>query len=242
MFEASASVSGVTNPAVFSLDNIAPRIDPSADPRTATIGDRFRAPLAVTVRGADGKPVAGASITFTLGSSSGNGSSSASTAGATFPGGTTQTTVTTDAAGRAVSPLFTANTVAGNFLASASTAGTSAATFTLRNLAGKPTTITCGAATGESTALGTRFPVRFAVTVTDAHDNPVKGVTVTFAAPRHGASGVFDRGKPIAKVKTDTKGIAVAPAFVANHTQGGYVVRATVAGHSTGFAAINATG
>jgi hypothetical protein len=41
------------------------------------------------------------------------------------------------------------------------------------------------------------------------------------------------------KVKTDARGIAVAPSFVANGTQGGYVVRATAGGHSAAFALVN---
>ena len=43
----------------------------------------------------------------------------------------------------------------------------------------------------ESTAVGTRFPIRLAVTVTDTHGNAVAGALVTFTAPAHGPSGSF---------------------------------------------------
>jgi len=77
------------------------------------------------------------------------------------------------------------------------------------------------------------------VTVSDKDGNPVAGVIVTFRAPSGGASGRFDGTKRTVEVKTDTKGIAVAPRFVANETQGGYVVRAGAAGHATAFALVN---
>ena len=40
-------------------------------------------------------------------------------------------------------------------------------------------------------------------------------------------------------MKTDARGVAVAPSFVAGRSQGGYVVRATAAGHSAAFALVN---
>jgi hypothetical protein len=42
-------------------------------------------------------------------------------------------------------------------------------------------------------------------------------------------------------VRTDAHGVAVAPTFVANSSQGGYAVRATVtgAGHAAAFALVN---
>ena len=40
-------------------------------------------------------------------------------------------------------------------------------------------------------------------------------------------------------IRTDAKGVAVAPRFVANRTAGGYVVSASVGGHSAAFALVN---
>jgi hypothetical protein len=101
--------------------------------------------------------------------------------------------------------------------------------------------------------MGAPFPIRLAVTVTDAQKNPVPGAPVTFAAPSAGASGRFTthtRGSHshrarvwrshTVQVKTDACGIAVAPAFTANHLQGGYIVEASVK-HSrpAAFALVN---
>ncbi len=106
--------------------------------------------------------------------------------------------------------------------------------------AGEPLELTAGVGSRQSAAVGTPFPLRLAITVTDAQRNPVPGALVTFSAPSTGASGRFtahSRGQahhhaPISppytvKVKTNACGIAVAPAFTANDTRGGYIVKAT---------------
>jgi hypothetical protein len=170
---------------------------------------------------------------------------------------------TTNAFGIATSPLFTANSTAGSFTATAAVSGkepsggkensgassSDAATpvsFSLSNLAGKPTKLAPGVGSTQSTTAGTPFPIRLAVTVTDAEKNPVPGAQITFSAPTSGASGRFtdrssidhSRGSDhhrshlsythMVKVKTSACGIAVAPAFTANHLPGGYIVKATV--------------
>jgi hypothetical protein len=139
---------------------------------------------------------------------------------------------------------LTANDVAGAFTATASTSGTPrVATFRLRNLAGKVTTVSVGAAASEATPVGTRFPIRFAVTVKDAANNPVSGAVVTFSAPASAASGSFDlhgRSVRTVRVRTDSAGVAVAPSFTANGTQGGYAVSARVKGAAAvAFATVN---
>ena len=245
-FTATAASAGVTNPAMFTLDNLAAKLATvvASDPlRSATVGARFPAPLEVRVVAGDGKPVQGATVTFTLGSSGGGGGSNAATsAAASFLGGSAQATETTNAAGRAVSPALTANTSAGAFTATASLGGTAeVTTFALRNLAGKPTTISAGAAATEQATEGTRFPIRLAVTVTDKHGNPVAGVLVKFSAPGHGPSGRFPHGLHSVRVRTNAAGIAVAPAFTANTTTGGYVVKAAAEASSAAaaFALVN---
>ena len=104
----------------------------------------------------------------------------------------------------------------------------------------EPAAVSAGTAATESTTVGTRFPIRLAVTVTDKYGNPV--------ARRHRPLLGSDAAEPVAastarnaqsRTKTDAKGIAVAPPFVANRTEGGYVVRASVAGHSAAFALVN---
>ncbi len=89
-----------------------------------------------------------------------------------------------------------------------------------------------GVASTESTVVGTRFPVRLAVTVTDKNGNAVAGVTVRFTAPGRGASGRFNGTKRMVAIRTDAKGVAVAPRFVANRAAGGYVVSASAGGHA----------
>jgi protocatechuate 3,4-dioxygenase beta subunit len=230
---------------------------------------RYPEPLQVRVLDADGDAVAGATVTFALGSggSGACGTNTAASASATFSGGGTQATATTGATGVASSPALTANATAGSFTATAAVAGreptagssgaagASAATpvsFTLSNLAGKPATLTTGVGSTQSTPAGTPFRIRLAVTVTDAQQNPVAGALVTFSAPLAGASGRFTmhaRGPHrrirvshphTVRVKTDACGIAVAPAFAADDTRGGYVVEAT-AGHArpAAFALVN---
>ncbi len=104
----------------------------------------------------------------------------------------------------------------------------------------QPLRVIPGVGSMQSTVVGTPFPVPLAVTVSDAHEKPVAGALVTFSAPVAGASGRFTvhaRGRhrrvrivhpDTVRVKTDDRGIAVAPAFIANDTPGGYIVMATV--------------
>ncbi len=106
--------------------------------------------------------------------------------------------------------------------------------------AGEPVKLTAGVGSTQSAPVGTPFPIPLAVTVTDAQKNPVPGALITFSAPLAGASGRFtvhSRGPHhrtrvshlyTVKVKSDACGIAVAPAFTANDTQGGYIVEAAV--------------
>jgi hypothetical protein len=125
--------------------------------------------------------------------------------------------------------------------------------FSLANLAGRPASLTPGVGATQSAPAGSAFSVRLAVTVTDAQKNPVPSVPITFSAPAGGASGRFtvrSRGHqhraPVTHprtvvVDTNACGIAVAPAFTAGDTHGGYVVKAT-AKHArpAAFALVNA--
>ena len=112
--------------------------------------------------------------------------------------------------------------------------------FSLSNLAGKPVKLATGVGSTQSTPAGTSFPIRLAVTVTDAQKNPVPDTQITFSAPTRGASGRFtvhargshhDRGRVshayTVRVKTSACGIAVAPPITASHQPGGYIVKAS---------------
>jgi adhesin/invasin len=237
-FSATASAEGLVEPVVYSLRNTATKTALAATSRagqTATVTAAYRRPLQARVLDGDGHPVEGASVAFTIGAS-------ASGAGASFAGGGTQATALTDASGLATSPSFRASSAAGRFTATATTAGvTQPVSFSLRNVAGRPTVIAAGVAATASTPVSSRFPIRLAVTVTDANNNPVRGVRVTFTAPVRGPRGHFTHGARTVHVTTNASGIAVAPAFTAGRLPGGYVVTASVGGakRAAAFALVN---
>jgi hypothetical protein len=213
----------------------------------------------VKVLDGNGNPVAGASVTFTLTASTDSsacGTSSSSSAGsaadASFTDGATQASATSNASGIATSPALTANGEAGTLTASAalgssggsephggtSTSSVAPALFTLTNLAGKPAKIAPGVGSTQSTPAGSAFPIRLAVTVTDAQKNPVPGALVTFSAPAAGgrftlrSHGSRHHRARVSyahtvKVKTSACGIAVAPSFTASRQPGGYIVKAS---------------
>jgi protocatechuate 3,4-dioxygenase beta subunit len=261
-FMAMASTGGVSTVAMFSLDNHAAANTITAtglSAAKATVDLRYSHPLQARVLDASGQPVEGAQVTFTL-TAADNGAT------ASFLGAGNTVTELTDMQGVASSPALTANKTAGSFMATAITAGQAApASYRLTNKAGAPYALIAGAADGATTEIGTRFPVRFAVTVADKDGNPVSGAVISFTAPSRGASGHFTttvhrkrsqasslkrstkpmrRASRIARVRTDAEGIAIAPPFTANRVTGGYIVRATANGSSkrAAFALVNVRG
>jgi protocatechuate 3,4-dioxygenase beta subunit len=257
----------------FSLTNTATGVPariiamPPAS-RTARVASRYARPLQVQVLDSSGNPVAGTTVSFTLGTGGASRCGVSALAGASFAGGGTQAAATTDASGVASSPSFIANNASGTFTATAaisspgsgsgsektSAGNTTPASFTLSNLAGNPAKLTPGLGATQSTRVGTRFAIVLAVTVTDAEKNPVRGASVTFAAPARGPSGRFttrSRGsrhrrshtsrRRAVTVKTDTCGIALAPPFTATDRRGGYIVKATAPhARAAAFALVNA--
>ena len=155
-------------------------------------------------------------------------------ASASFVGGAgAQASATTGSSGIATSPSLTAGTVAGSFVATATAAASSGAgaggsgggvgtgaaasgatieaSFALSNLAGEPSSVTAGVGAMQSTASGMRFPMRLAVTVTDAEKNPVAGTPVTSRRPP-GARAPVSRGARAA--------LGIAPHLPSPHGQG----------------------
>ena len=221
-------------------------------PQTAILGTAFATGLQVALSNSDGCPVtsaaAGIPVTFTAPPGGASGVFSTS--------GSNTVIVGADASGSVAAPAFTANSAAGSYTVTASSQyGT--VSFSLTNTAagiwcstlgrrvsvstGEPVKLTPGVGSTQSTTAGARFPIRLAVTVTDAEKNPVGGAEITFSAPTRGASGRFtlrSRGSRhhrarvshpyTVKVKTSVCGIAVAPAFTASHLPGGYIVKASV--------------
>jgi hypothetical protein len=257
-------------------------------PQTAMLGSAFATNLQVAFTNSNGCPVttavAGIPVTFSAPTVGASGSFSAS--------GSNTVTVGSDASGMTAAPMFIANYAAGGYTVTASSTYGSL-TFSLTNvegsdssdcgavantttpstdespagIAGRPTKLTVGIGATQSTPAGTRFPIRLAVTVTDAEKHPVPGVLVTFAAPDRGPSGYFTvpaggAHVPVplalpsarsgsygprphrthrrrAEVRTDTCGIALAPALTANHHAGGYIVVASVEHVKAAFALVN---
>jgi adhesin/invasin len=244
-FTATATVAHVTEPARFALDNLAARphtISPVGSSRLyATVGTRYPRRLRARIRTANGHPVAGATVTFLLGSASSASATSAGGPGATFTGGASQATAKTGAQGIATSPPLAANHAAGSFTATATAGGASgAALFRLHNRAGAPAAMTVGVGAAQSTTTGARFAIPLAVTVTDSQGNRAAGVPVTFTAPSSGPGGSFPRGDTKVIVRTNSSGVAVAPPLTANEQQGGYIVTATVQGaRPVAFALVN---
>ena len=225
-----ATSSAATGSALFSLTNDdagipATIVASQGSGQTAATGAGFSLPLTATITDAQGLPVAGASVTFSVTP----GSTGAS---ASFAGSGSSVSEATNSNGVATTPVLTAGSVAGSLSVIATVRGlNTTVTFPLTVTAGVPYALTLGAGASQSAAAGTSFAVPLAVTVTDSHGNPVPGVTVTFAAPTSGASGTFGPGDGSqVQVTTDSKGIAVAPTFVANGIAGGYIVTALVAG------------
>src|SRR5260370_19624660 len=99
---------------------------------------------------------------------------------------------TTIASGVATSTTFTANATAGgpyNVVASAT--GATSANFALTNTTGPAAKVTLTSGSAHSVATNTAFAAPLVATVTDAGNNPVRGLVLTFTAPASGASGTF---------------------------------------------------
>jgi hypothetical protein len=234
-FTATATAAG-SAAVTFALRNLPARVSLVARSRSTTVARGYRARLVATLRDNRNRSIRGASVVFTV--------TTSSRASANFLDGNKQATVETGANGRAIAPPLVANTIAGTFVVTAGIAGsTDLARARLRNLAGRPATVTVGAASGESTPTSSRFPVPLAVTVADRYGNRVAGARVTFSTRAHGASGYFAavHKRGTARVRTNAQGIAVAPPFTANDVVGGYLVRASVerTGAHGSFALVN---
>jgi hypothetical protein len=188
----------------------------AGDNQSATVATAFLNRLQVRVTSPYGEPVAGGRLTFTA---------PASGAGATFTGGTSTAPASIDPLGLAFSPAVTANTTAGRYGVTVDTLGAAFPVgFLLTNTAGAPASLAAVAGSGQSTTVGYAFATPLQVRVTDQYGNPVPGVSVHFAAPTSGASGIF---QGTAVVATGPDGIASAPTLVANTRAGSYLVTAS---------------
>src|SRR5208283_5146493 len=191
-------------------------------PQSATVNTPFATPLSATVTDAFGNLVAGVTVTFIAPETG---------ASVNFGDGMISATATTNPAGVATSPSFSANCAVGSYTVTASVTGVETpASFLLTNNPGSPASITATGGTPQGTPIKSSFTIPLAATVMDACSNPLAAVNVAFAAPATGASGTFAGGSASATVATTALGVATAPAFTANVTQGSYNVTAAVAG------------
>lgn len=191
----------------------------NGDGQVATAGAVLPVVPAVRVVDGSGNPVTGVNVTFTV--TSGGGTTSP-------PSGNT---VATDASGVAALASWTLGT----------TAGTNSLTASVAGLAGSPVTFTAtgvaGAATQMSTAVGAQTatvntPVSTdpSVLVTDANNNPVSGVNVTFTVTAGGGSISSPTGNTVV---TNASGVAALSSWTLGTTAGANAIQATSAGLPT---------
>jgi hypothetical protein len=218
-YSVTASVSGVSPSATFSLTNdpgpantLTPGVNTT--PQTAPITTAFAVALSVTVTDSSGNTIAdGTQVTF---------AAPPSGASATFPNGGVATTTNGIA-----SIAATANGTAGGPYTVTAASNGHTATFQLTNTPGPAASIAPSAGTPQSVQVGNQFGTALAATVKDSGNNPVGNVSVTFAVnPVGGASGTFASS---ATVSTNSSGVATAPAFTANTVAGSYTVTANLA-------------
>jgi hypothetical protein len=193
--------------------------------QSVAVTNAFPTNLSVTVTDANSAPINLATVTFTAPASGASG---------TFAGGTNSKTATTNTSGVATATVYTANSTAGGPYNISVAAGAITKNFSETNLPGPATQMTANAgSTPQTTGVSTPFGNPLAVTVKDASNNPVSGVSVIFTAPSTGASGTFSNSTGTITVMTNSSGVASAP-FTANATAGGpYTVTAAATGLTT---------
>jgi hypothetical protein len=193
--------------------------------QSATINTAFGTALQAKVTDASNNPLSGVTVTFQAPGSSASG---------TFANGLTSTTASSNASGIATATTFTANSIAGSYNVTASVVGVGTpATFALTNNPGAAAAVSVFAGSPQSATINTAFATALQAKVTDASNNPLSGVTVTFQAPASSASGTFANGQTSTTASTNASGIATATTFTANSIAGSYNVTATVVGVGT---------
>ncbi|MFM7593255.1 MAG: beta strand repeat-containing protein, partial [Isosphaeraceae bacterium] len=136
-------------------------------------------------------------------------------------------TAVTDINGVVTSTVFTANATTGTYLVTASASGYASASIQATNQnALKPLVIYQG--NGQTATVNTAFAQTIQIRTLDLNNNPVPGVTVTFAVPASGATGTFAGG--VTSAVTDSNGVATAPVLTASTSSGAFVVTASVSG------------
>ncbi len=232
-FQVTANTAAAAGPTLFNLTNVAGSANKLAfvqQPVSAVAGAILTPPMTVQIQDSSGNAVHTAGISITL-------QANATVRGQKQLSG--NATQSTDSSGLATFANLSISQ-AGAYTLQADSAGLSSATSNSFSItAGAAAKIQTTAGTPQSATILTAFPLQLQVRVLDALDNPVSGVTVTFAAPGSGASATLSAPTAV----TDASGQGAVTA-TANNAAGSYSVTAATAGvaASAGFSLTNLTG
>jgi hypothetical protein len=179
--------------------------------QTAIAGAAVAIAPSVLVRDINNNPVSGVSVTFAVAS----GGGSATGLGAT-----------TNASGIATVGSWTLGTTAGANTLTATSAGLAGSplTFTATAIAGAATQIAINAGDNQSAITGTAVATAPSVLITDVHNNPVSGVSVTFAVASGGGSATG------LGATTNASGIATIGSWTLGAIPGSNTLTATALG------------
>jgi len=195
----------------------------AGDSQTAAVGTAVSTPPAAVVQDQFGNPVPGISVSFSVGSGGGS-----------LTGGVT----TTNASGIATVGSWTLGTTAGANTLGATSVGLSGSplSFTATGTAGAATQMALNAGNGQTVAAGSAVPIAPSVTVRDQFNNPVAGVSVTFAVATGGGSVTGGNAT------TNTVGVATVGSWTLGTTAGSNSITATSIGLSGSPVNFSATG
>ena len=223
----TASSAGLT-PVTFTATAVAgmpvSMVAVSQTTQTAPVGTNVTDPPSVIVRDAQGAPVAGVAVTFTV------------TAGG---GSVVGSPDTTNANGVATLTSWKLGPVVGPNTVSATSPGLPSVTFNATGTAGLPANVVASAGNDQTAVQGTSVPILPAVRVTDTSGNPVIGATVTFAVTQGGGTVTG------ASQLTDTQGKATVGSWTlgsgAPNTLTATVTGSGITGNPVTFTAQSAT-
>ena len=231
-FQVTATAPSAPQPATFNLTNVAAeanKLGYQQQPTNTTAGQPIAPPVTVQLLDSFGNPVATAGVSVNL---------QASPIASRFRTLAGTASVNTDANGLATFSNIVINQAGAYTLEAQANGITSAISGVFNVTAGTASSIQASSGTPQTTTILKAFATPLQVTVVDAQNNPVNGVTVSFAAPGSVASATLSASS----ATTDASGHASVTA-TANGSAGTYTVTAAAAGAgSAGFILTNAAG
>jgi hypothetical protein len=191
--------------------------------QSATAGSAVSTPPSVIVKDANGYPVSGVDVTFTV--ASGGGSVTGSPA-------------TTNAAGIAAVGSWTLGATAGanTLTATSGSLSGSPVIFTATGSAGPAAQMALNGGDGQSASAGTAVSTPPSVIVEDSNNNPVGGVSVTFTVASGGGSVSGSAAT------TNAAGIAAAGSWTLGATAGANTLTASADSLSGSLVTFTVTG